>query len=409
MKPIFKFVCEHLRTLCSVLAGALLISLSACGGGGGGYGSSSSSSAGDGNSGSLRMAMTDAPSCGYDAVNITVAKVRVNQNASAADTDAGWSEITLNPAVRLNLLSLNNGVLADLGQTSLGAGTYTQLRLVLADNTTAAPLANSVIATGGSEVALKTPSGQQSGVKANINIAVAANQMADFVIDFDACKSVVSAGASGNFLLKPVVTVVPRLVSGVTGYVDIGMANGNTTAALQQSGVVVKSTPADSTGKFMLQPVAAGTYTLVVTAPGRTTTVITGVAVTANTVTAINTSATPLNPPASAQGSFAGTVSSTVTPIDSTVRVLQSLTTAGTIEIANKPVDSVSGAYNYFVVINAPLVAAYVAGPGALVFAPDVAATAKYSLEANSNGALKTAGPFTAAAGIVIAANFTFP
>ena len=192
-----------------VLGGLLLAGLAACGGGDGSSGASA-------DSGTLRLAITDAPTCGYDAVNVTIQKVRVNQSSSASDTDSGWSEVVLSPARRVNLLTLTNGVLDELGQTPLPTGKYTQLRLVLADNDGTHPMANSVVPSGGTETALKTPSGQQSGVKANINIDIAANKMADFVLDFDACKSVVVAGSSGQYLLKPLVTVIPRYVSCVT-------------------------------------------------------------------------------------------------------------------------------------------------------------------------------------------------
>ena len=209
--------------------------------------------------GSLRMSIADAPACGYDAVNITVERVRVHQSAAAGDNDAGWSEIVLSPAKRVDLLALTNGVLAELGQTRLPAGHYTQMRLVLAANTGANPLANSVTPTGGSEVPMTTPSAQQSGIKANIDIDVAANQLADFVIDFDACKSVVESGASGQFLLKPVISVIPRLVSGVSGFVHPSLLGASTAISLQQSAVAVKSTVAGSNGSFLLQPVAPGT------------------------------------------------------------------------------------------------------------------------------------------------------
>ncbi|MFZ4478772.1 MAG: hypothetical protein ACOYNZ_02635 [Rhodoferax sp.] len=53
--------------------------------------------------------------------------------------------------------------LAELGQPPLPTGRYTQLRLVLADNSAANQLTNSVLPTGGTEVALKTPSGRQLG------------------------------------------------------------------------------------------------------------------------------------------------------------------------------------------------------------------------------------------------------
>ena len=385
-----------------VLGGLMLAGLAACGGGGGG--SSDVSFAGASN-GTLRLAVTDAPTCGYDAVNVTIQKVRVHKSSTASDTDSGWSEVVLNPARRINLLTLTNGVLDELGQTPLPTGKYTQLRMVLADNDSAHPLANSVLPTGGTETALKTPSGQQSGVKTNINIDIAANKMADFVLDFDACKSVVVAGNSGQYLLKPVVTVVPRYVSGVTGFVDATLVNGNTSVSLQQGGVVIKATTPGTTGQFLLQPVVPGSYTLVLTAPGRTTEIVTSVPVTTDTVTPINTSGTALNPPASASGTVNGTA-----PVDTLVRVLQPLTVGTTVEIAGRFVDGATGAYSFPLVVNAPRVAPYVAVPTVLAFTADTAAAGRYTLRASLTGFTdKTAVLGTLASGATITTNFTFP
>ena len=387
---------QNLKLALGILAVA---GLAACGGGGGG-------GSGSADSGTLRLAMTDAPSCGYDAVNVTVVKVRVHQSSSAGDNDSGWSEIVLNPARRLNLLNLTNGVLDELGQTPLPTGKYTQLRLVLADNGGATPFANSVIPTGGAEVALKTPSGQQSGVKANINIDIAANKMADFVLDFDACKSVVAAGGSGKYLLKPVVAVIPRYVSGVAGFVGLAtLANGNTNLSLQQAGVVIKATAPDNTGRFVLQPVAPGAYTLVMTAPGRTTMVVTNVAVSADTVTSVNASGTALNSPVSLSGTATGTA-----PADTLVRALQPLTGGSTIEVAGRFVDSTTGVYSYPLVVNAPLVAPYVPIPGMLVFVADAAVAGKYTLKAGLTGFADKASvlPTLVASG-TITTNFVFP
>lgn len=353
-------------------AGAVLLTgLAACGGGGG------DNTAG---SGTLRLALTDAPSCGYDTVNVTVSKIRVHQSSSADDADAGWSEIVLNPARRVDLLSLTNGVLMELGQIPLPAGKYTQMRLVLADNSTTQPLANSVMPTGESEVALKTPSGQQSGVKTNINIDIAENKMADFVLDFDACKSVVRAGGSGQYLLKPVVTVIPRYVSGVQGYVDPALGAGATRVSLQLNGTIVKATVPDSTGKFLLQPVAPGNYTLVMAASGRTSAVVTGVPVVAETVTPVASAASPIALAASASASATGTA-----PADTLVRALQSLA-GNTVEIDGQYVDSVTGAYAFSLPVNAPLVAAYAAAPAPLVFAANTQAAARYTLRASRLG-----------------------
>ncbi|MBV7454198.1 DUF4382 domain-containing protein [Acidovorax sp. sif1233] len=378
----------------TVLCALSIASLAACGGGGGGGETSGN--------GTLRLAMTDAPSCGYSAVNVTVEKVRVHQSSNASDNDAGWSEIVLNPARRVDLLTLTNGVLMELGQVPLPAGKYTQLRLVLASNTGAQPLANSVVPTGASEVALKTPSGQQSGVKTNVNIDVGANQMADFVLDFDACKSVVAAGASGQYLLKPVVSVIPRFVSGVQGYVEPGTG---TSVSLQFNGELVRATTPDSAGRFLLQPVAPGSYTLVVVGAGRTTTVVTGVPVAAETVTSVGAGAAPL----SLQPSPVATVKGTA-PVDTMVRVLQPLSLGGTIEVAGRGVDGVTGAYGFTVPTLAPRVAPYAAPGTSLVFAADSAAAGRYAVQARLGGfADKTQALPVLTEGAVQTTDFTFP
>lgn len=387
-----------LQSLKFTMGAALLAGLAACGGGGGGDSTGS---------GTLRLALTDAPSCGYDSVHVTVSKVRVHQSSSASDADAGWSEIVLNPAQRVDLLSLTNGVLMELGQIPLPTGKYTQMRLVLADNSASQPLANAVRPTGGNEVALKTPSGQQSGVKTNINIDIAENKMADFVLDFDACKSVVKAGGSGQYLLKPVVTVIPRYVSGVQGYVDPAIGSGVTRVSLQINGTIVKATVPDSTGKFLLQPVAPGNYTLVMAAPGRTTAVVTGVPVVAETVTPVASVTAPIALAPSASATASGTA-----PADTLVRALQPLTAAGTVEIDGQYVNSVTGAgaYAFSLPANAPMVGAYAAAPAPLVFAADTPAAGRYTLRASLQGfADKQVVLPTLAAGGSTTANFTFP
>ena len=391
------------RQLGFAFATVLLVLIGACGGGGGSAGSSSN------DSGTLRVALTDAPACGFDAVNVTIEKVRVHTSSSASDTDSGWSEIVLSPAKRVNLLTLQNGVLAELGQVPLATGRYTQMRLVLAANDATTPLANSVAPTGGSEVALATPSGMQTGLKLNVDIDVAANQIVDVVLDFDACKSVVRAGNSGNYLLKPVISVTPRFISGVSGFVATTLANGNTTVSLEQAGVVIKSTSPDSSGNFLLQPVSPGTYDLVLTAPGQATVVITDVVVAADLVSSINTTTTFIAATASASGTASGKVTTPTTPIDATLRALQTLTIGHTIQVAGTSADSTSGNYAMTLPVGAPLVAPYVAGPGPLVFTADAAVAGKYTLSAASGGATKTAGPITVTSGATVTTNFTFP
>jgi len=138
-----------------VLAALLPLALAACGGGGSDGASSTPS-------GTLHVAITDAPSCGFDHVYVTVSKVRVNASAQAGDNDAGWTTVALPAPQKIDLLSLTNGVLADLGQSALPAGEYQQVRLVLASNA-GNTIANSVVPSGGTEQPLDTPSATQSG------------------------------------------------------------------------------------------------------------------------------------------------------------------------------------------------------------------------------------------------------
>ncbi|MGZ5180872.1 MAG: DUF4382 domain-containing protein [Ramlibacter sp.] len=374
---------HHAKYLGLGLAALAASALVACGGGGGG-----STDAGQG---SLRLAMTDAPACGYDHVYVTVDRVRVHHSSSASDNDAGWSEVALATPKRLDLLSLTNGVLEELGQTQLPAGNYTQVRLVLVDNTGNNQLANAVQPTGGALVALTTPSGQQSGLKLKTNFQVQSGQTADLLLDFDACRSVVVAGNSGNYILKPVISVTPRVTSGIQGYVSTSLTLNGTLVTAQQSGVVVRSTVPDSTGKFVLPSLAAGNYDLVVTSDGHSTAVVPSVPVTATASTTINGTATAILPPTATMRSISGTASvgttgtSTTLVTDATVRATQALTGGPTVEVVSLPVNATTAAYQLRVPADAPVKSTFTAG-SALAFSGDTAAAGKYKVEASAAG-----------------------
>ena len=173
---------RRLLSTLALLAGTLL---AACGGGGGSDAGATPDAGGNPSSsgvGSLQLSLTDAPAC-YEQVNVTVERIRIHRSADAADDDGGWSELVLHPSRRVDLTRLTNGRLEGLGRVTLPAGTYTQMRLVLADNTNADPLANSVKPYGGAEVPLKTPSGQQSGLKLKLDVVVPEGQVAHLVLE----------------------------------------------------------------------------------------------------------------------------------------------------------------------------------------------------------------------------------
>jgi len=353
-----------MRALCFSLTTLLL---AACGG------SSTDDDATTG-MGTLRLALADAPACGYDHVHVTVDRVRVHSSANAPDADAGWSELVLPAPQRIDLLTLTNGVLAELGQTLLVQGRYTQLRLVLAPNTPATPLANAVTPRAGAEVALDTPSATgPSGLKLPTDFEVPAGGVADFIIDFDACQSVVRRGNSGAYGLKPVLRLLPRPAgagSRVVGYVSPALAGA--TLSVQSMGVPLVSTVPDPTdGRFELYPVPVGSVSLVVTAPGHATGVITGVPVTADSPTAVNTTASPLTLSDGAPRVVTATVTATPEPDAVQLRVLQRLGDGTEIQVLALPAVGDGTPVELALPSAPPQVAAYVPGAAGVLLVDD--------------------------------------
>ena len=372
-----------------LLAGSVIAAatLSACGGGGGG------ATTGPGpvsTLGTISVALTDAPACGFDAVNVTVTKVRVNKSASASETDAGWTDITLAAPKKINLLNLTNGVLETLGQTSLEAGQYNQLRLVLDSNASGA--ANTVVATGTNvEKPLETPSAAQSGLKLVGAINVEAGRKTDVVIDFDACKSVVTRGGKGSYALKPVIKMLPAAVNGIQGFVATAALAGNVTVSAQQNGSIVSATtPNPTTGEFFLSRLAPGNYDVVITADNSAASVVAAVPVASTTSTvALSTAAAPIALAAGTTGSIAGTV--TMTPpstLDAAyVAARQSFAAGPTVTIRYQGADLAGGAYTIAKLpVAAPQYATYSATLP-LVFAASAGVTAgTYRVEASATG-----------------------
>ena len=372
------------RWMSALGAAAAALALAACGGGGGGGGGGGSAP-----QGTLQVSLTDAPAC-YESVLVTVEKVRVHMNDNSADADGGWKEIVpANGPVQVDLLNLTNGQVAELGQAQVDAGTYRQLRLVLAENTAANPLRNAVKPLGGTLQPLKTPSAQQSGLKIKSAFAVEANQVQAMVLDFDACKSIVATG-SGQYLLKPVVRLGAKVATGIEGYVATTMPLAATTVSAQQNGSVVRSTVPDATGKFTLAYLPAGSYTVVIAAEGRATGVVDAVPVTTSTVV-LNGTASAIAMPASAVNPVTGTVTATTgngnaaTTVPVTDAQVSALQTLGTtlIEVGSINVNE-QGAYTLNLPVAAPLKAPYAAG--GLVFAADAAAAGKYTVRAAAEG-----------------------
>jgi hypothetical protein len=299
----------------------------------------------------------------------------------------------LSPARKINLLDLTNGVLEYLGETALPAGHYTQLRLVLVPNNASSPLSNSVVPSSapGTEIALVTPSAVQSGIKLSHQFDVAAGQRMDLVLDFDACKSVVTLG-NGRYLLKPLIKVIPTAPNGIVGFVDAALLGGTVTVSAQQDGAVVRSTsPNASTGAFIVARLDPGNYDVVIAAEGRATAVIHAVPVESSaSVVTISTDAAPIFLPSSTSRSISGIVTRNPAGMAEEgifVAARQTFVGGPTVTVKTQSADPLSGAYTLNLPTGAPLLGQYLIGgtpPIPLVAQPALAG--RYAVEASSTG-----------------------
>jgi hypothetical protein len=373
----------------------VLFILWGCGGDGGSSGAT----------GTLKVSITDAPVCGFDQVSVTVSKVRVHQSGNADESDAGWTDLNLTPGPKkINLAALTNGVLEDLGEAALPVGHYTQLRLVLAPNTPAEPLNNSVVINN-VETAIDTPSAVQSGIKLIHEFDVAEDTLVDLVLDFDACKSIVTKG-NGGHTLKPVITVIPQVVSGaIAGNVVAASPSPgsllNPAVYAQQGGRVVKSTIPDADGAFVLSPlqqsVTAGDYTVVIVADNAATVIIASVPVTAQQTTTVSDPTDPIEMASSGTQTVSGAISPS--SAEATVRAIQSVSINPPCFFESPPCaapavmtpieirsTSVMGSYALTLPVEAPWLGSYAAGiPIALA---QQGPAGEYDLEVSAEGFL---------------------
>jgi len=195
-----------------------MMSLTACGG------SDESSSA----VGSLSLKLIDATTNDYKAVYVTIEEVQVCTDDENDGDDNSWV-IVAEPNRTYNLLDLVNGVQEQLGVTDLEAGHYTQMRLIIGETNDGglnilnenhpSTFANYIVDNGDVYHELKIPSGIQTGIKLVSGFEIYENQITELLLDFDASRSVVKAGNSGQWLLKPTIKVIGTTVATISGTV----------------------------------------------------------------------------------------------------------------------------------------------------------------------------------------------
>lgn len=307
--------------------------------------------------GTVRFALTDAPACGFEQVNVSVERIRVNRNADANENSLGWTDLKLAPARRIDLLKLGNGVLEELGELQLPAGRYAQLRLVLAAGGGGTP-ANSVLPVDGEETALDIAAVERSGIAVAHAFSVAEGKVTDVLFDFDACRSVAASGAAG-YVLRPVVRVVPRNGATITGYVDAALAG--VTVSAQKAGAPARATVADANGRFViafLDP-AQSPYDVVFTAAGRATAVVAAVPVGSAAGAELSRIDAPITLPESVERGVSGTVGPAAARGTAVVRARQAVGSAGEVEVGLANVNAASGSYSLSLPAARPRLAAF--------------------------------------------------
>lgn len=236
-------------------------------------------------SGQVKVYITDAPidDANVEAVVISVTKIEMNG-------PKGWETVKeFDTPFSINILDYQNGKSYFVTDANITAGTYSEARFVL----NAATDMNATVTNppcfirykDGSKQPLFIPSGTSSGYKAKGTVDVVANSTTEVTLDFDARRSIVEAGNSGKFILKPTVRIVANKVAAkMEGSFTDHMDYSKVVAYLYEKGTYtsteatlaaesesrftnsVTSTMLNSSGEFTFAFLAPGTYDVVLVA-----------------------------------------------------------------------------------------------------------------------------------------------
>lgn len=272
----------------------------------------------NGGKGGLTLLLTDAPfpSSLVQSTNVTIDKIEIRSALSGtatttteeADSKATYTVIYEGDGKVFNLLSLQNGITAELANVDLEPGSYDFIRM----HVTKAE----VTLKDGSTFDLKIPSGTTSGLKIKIspNLVIESGVESTILLDFDVSKSFVvqgnpktPAGIKG-FLFKPVLRAVCQQYTGViSGKVTevVGTATptaiAGATVEIWRADSVYTSASTDTNGNYALVGLPALSYKLVCAKDGYTSVTVNDVVVktkeiTTQNITLVKTSTSTTNP-----------------------------------------------------------------------------------------------------------------
>ncbi|MGA7828297.1 MAG: DUF4382 domain-containing protein [Geobacteraceae bacterium] len=215
-----------------------------------------SGSGGSASTGTLQVALTDKQSDDFQNVMVSIKEIRVVPagKENAPDDDPGLPVIaSFATPHQVDVLTLH--FQQDiLGTINLPAGTYNQVRLILEPNPSgqgADPVNYLTLKTDPTtKIPLKTPSGQQSGLKVLGKFTVKPGVINAILIDFDPNTAIVKRG-NGDYNLKP--TGI-RIVQSDGPLTDFGSLSGTVVTSFKDFSSATISVVPDGSSS----PVASG-------------------------------------------------------------------------------------------------------------------------------------------------------
>lgn len=211
--------------------------------------SCSNSTSPSNSNGQVQVTMVDAPA-DYDQVNIVITSVAVHQ--AGADANSGWVVIN-NASSTYNMLMLRNGGSAVVGNGSLAAGHYTQIRLMVGSG------CNVVI--GGSPFSLDVSAQAQTGIVIDQEFDVQAGGTSELLLDFNISQSIMMMSAS-QFKLFPVIRHAPANSCGTISGKIAPLLSVSAVTVFSGADTVTSTIPDKNTGAFKLMALVQGTYTV---------------------------------------------------------------------------------------------------------------------------------------------------
>ena len=209
----------------------------------------------------VQLKLVDAPG-DYLEVNVEIIDIQYN-----AGEEEGWMSFTpvSDYPINVDLTELVAGNSLLLTDELIPAGMLKQVRLVLSENNT--------LRIEGEEdlIPLNTPSAQQSGLKLNLNEELEGGFSYTFILDWIVSESIVKAGNSGNYNLKPVIKVNAEVNSGsISGLVkelneveqDLQAMPNIVVQVFDSSNEFVTDSQTNELGEFLIQGLDAGDYIL---------------------------------------------------------------------------------------------------------------------------------------------------